>query len=165
MHPLSAAIELTTKKEKTDMRLLGLALAVAAIVSSPASANLKTGNSFNELHNFLASGKQTMVVFEASLCQSKESASGQTVPAGILGGFFIHGFMERNGQEIRFADEHLTVGPDGAAKLEIIQYRVASDGNGFVKVTSLSPATYATNSVQEFQCQLGSGLRFLSSGS
>ncbi|MGF6598631.1 hypothetical protein P3T23_003348 [Paraburkholderia sp. GAS448] len=70
--------------------------------------------------------------------------------------------MEVPANGIDFADEHLTVRPDGAAVLELIQYRVMPANTATVTVRSLSPVTYQPVSTpQVFQCTLGEGLRFV----
>jgi hypothetical protein len=139
-------------------------------IASVAAMNLVVGigvakaapiSHYDQLRALLFSGVPTTAIFSPAECRNSQP-SGKTAPApAIFGGFAIRDFMEVPANGINFADEHLTVRPDGVSVLELIQYRVMPTDTATVTVRSLSPVTYQPLSTpQVFQCSVGAGLNF-----
>jgi hypothetical protein len=131
-------------------------LAVGVAQAEPASH-------YQQLRAMLFSGVRTTALFTPSQCRSSAQVANPKPIPPVSGGFAIHDFMEVPGDSISFSDEHFTVRPDGAAVLELIQYRVTHTDAAIVTVRSLSPSNYQPLSPpRQFECVVGEGLRFAS---
>jgi hypothetical protein len=134
---------------------LAFSLAAEAAVPSGAAGI----SQFNRLHRALDRGDPIFVIAQLGLC--KEAPGARSIPREIVGGFRLQSFMITGGNAIRFSDQHLTIGPDGLAKIELVNYIATSDERVRVDVHRLNPSDYAPQgSAQSYTCTLGEGVRF-----
>lgn len=142
---------------------LSLVLAVALAAAAPLAFAAQGDNlqarslhSYSGVRALLFAGVPLTAVFTPGECAS---APPGTPP--VTGGFAVRDFIEAIGSHLGFSNQHITLRPDGAAVLEIAQYRLLPDGSVTVKTSFLSPTTYQPVSpALTFQCALGRGLEF-----
>ena len=146
--------------------LTRLPIAVATTVAASLVAGISLAKAESPIHYerlraLLLSGVPTTAIFTPTRCNIDQRSGSTDRTAAVSGGFVIRDFMEVPDNNIGFADEHLTVRPDGAPVLEFVQYRVMPADTAIVTVRPLSPVTYLPLSTpQVFQCALGEGIRF-----
>ncbi|QWP78381.1 hypothetical protein J5226_08320 [Lysobacter sp. K5869] len=146
---------------KLNPLFLAFAVTLASVaplaVAAPADdLQAKRLQSYQGVRALLFAGVPLTAVFTPGACAS---APPGTPP--VSGGFVVRDFIEVIGSNIGFSNQHITLRPDGAAVLEIAQYRLLPDGTATVKTNFLSPTTYQPVSpALTFQCALGRGVDF-----
>ncbi|OUL77804.1 VirK family protein [Paraburkholderia hospita] len=136
-------------------------IVAASLVAGISSAEAESPIHYERLRVLLLSGVPTTAIFTPARCNIDQRLASTARAAAASGGFVIRDFMDVTDDNIGFADEHLTVRPDGVPVLEFVQYRVMPADTAIVTVRPLSPVTYQPLSTpQVFRCALGEGLRF-----
>ncbi|GAB1581799.1 VirK family protein [Phyllobacterium phragmitis] len=134
---------------------------IAALILAPGISQAKAADQFEHLRDRLLSGQPTVSIIDLNQC--KQKAGETTGAAKPIGGLLIRDFMitpEPN-PKIAYANQHLTVMPDGLAVLELIQYRITADDRAIITAHRLSPENYKPLSdPRVFECPLGTGLHF-----
>lgn len=145
---------------------LAIACAAGVLAATPLQAQAQSTphsavTRYDVLRKELFSGMLVTAVFSPSSCNSGQAADVKAAAPAVHGGFAVRDFIEIEGSNIGFANQHLTVRPDGTAVLELMQYRVMPDDKVTVTVSLLSPVTYQQiSAAQTFQCMIGAGVDF-----
>ncbi|MGO1070749.1 VirK family protein [Lysobacter sp. CA199] len=157
---------------------IGLFSLTAAAVLSATSASARAAEDsiqtqrlrhYDGVRALLFAGVPVTAVFTPGQCggphvagtAASKAASKAAIPE-VSGGFAVRDFIEVKDSNIGFANQHLTVRPDGSAVLELVQYRLLPDDTATVKTNFLSPVTYqAVSPPLNFQCKIGQGLDFV----
>ncbi|RCS21661.1 hypothetical protein DUT91_22670 [Phyllobacterium salinisoli] len=143
------------------LRILSTPILATALFSLIGSAKAATASQFDELHDRLLAGIPTVSVSHLDKC----SQSAGKVPLATMptGGFPIRDFMilPEPKPQIAYANQHLTVMPDGTPVLELVQYRITPNDVATITARRLSPTTYMQlSNPMIFECPLGAGLQF-----
>jgi|GEM_PF-539141 hypothetical protein len=148
------------------LRAALMCAALTALTTAPQLAQAQAASRlavshYDVLRTELFSGIPVTAVFSPSQCPNGQGVGAKAAAPVVHGGFAVRDFMEVEGSNIGFANQHLTLRPDGTPVLELAQYRVTPDDKATVTVSFLSPLTYqAVSAPQTFQCAIGAGLDF-----